>query len=167
MSTVKDGIRIYETDSAGLILTGKFLVSVPTTANVFAPGCILQGCDGKVYTNTGTSASPSFQDINDISTSEIATGAVTLAKLAAGVTPSHVVKYAGTITWSGSGATLATTVTGVASTDVVTATIKTAPTQAAYIKSCALTTDTVTIVLSAANTSNDAVISYQVIRAAA
>ncbi len=97
----------------------------------------------------------------------IANSAVTLAKLASGITPSHVVKYGGKITWSGSGASLATTVTGVASTDIVVATIQTAPTQAAYLVSAAPTTDTVTVTLSAANTSNDAVIAYTVFRAAA
>lgn len=92
---------------------------------------------------------------------------VSLAKLAAGIAPSHIVKYAGNITWSGSGASLATTVTGVAATDIVVATIQTAPTQAAYLVSAAPTTNTITLVLSAANTSNQAVIAYQVLRAAA
>lgn len=92
---------------------------------------------------------------------------VTLAKLAAGITPSHVVKYAGKITWSGSGASLATTIAGVAATDIVVCTIQTAPTQAAYLVSAAPTTDTLTVTLSAANTSNNAVIAYQVLRAAA
>ena len=102
-----------------------------------------------------------------VETAKIKNAQVTLAKLAAGITPSHVVKYAGKITWSGAGASLATTIAGIAATDIVVCTIQTAPTQAAYIKSAAPTTDTLTIVLSAANTANDAVISYQVLRAAA
>ncbi len=102
-----------------------------------------------------------------IGTSDLADGSVTLAKLASGVTPSHVVKYAGNFTWSGSGASKAQTVTGVAATDTVIVTIKTAPTQAAYVVSAAPTTNTITVTLSAANTSNDAVISYTVFRAAA
>ncbi len=77
----------------------------------------------------------------------------------------HPFVKSGTITWSGSGASLATTVTGVLSTDKVFATIRVAPTQAAYIVSVAPTTDTITIVLSAANTSNQAQISYAVMRA--
>ncbi len=104
---------------------------------------------------------------NAVETAKIKDANVTLAKLSAGITPSHVVKYAGKITWSGSGASLATTVTGVAATDIVVATIQTAPTEAAYLVSAAPTTDTITLVLSAANTSNNAVISYQVLRAAA
>jgi len=161
-----EGIIIYTSEpSTGLITFGKFTVAVPTTANKFAAGCILEGNNGKVYTNAGTSASPSFQDINEINSAEIADGAITLAKLATGVKPSHIVKYAGKVTWTGGGATKAVTVTGVAATDIVTASIETAPTEAAYIASVAPTTNTVTITLSTANTSNDAVIAYQVLRA--
>lgn len=104
---------------------------------------------------------------NAVTTVKITDANITLAKLAAGITPSHVVKYAGNITWSGSGASLATTVTGVATTDIVMATIQTVPTQAAYLVSAAPTTNTITLVLSAANTSNNAVIAYTVFRAVA
>lgn len=102
-----------------------------------------------------------------VNTADIADSAVTLTKLAAGVTPSHVAKFAGSITWSGSGATLATTIAGLAATDRVVASIRTAPTQAAYLVSAAPTTNTLTLTLSAANTGNDAVIDYVVFRAAA
>lgn len=69
------------------------------------------------------------------------------------------------VTWSGSGATLAVTVTGAATTDIVFATIQTAPTQAAYLVSAAVSaTNTVTFTLSAANTSNNAVIAYYLVR---
>ncbi len=97
----------------------------------------------------------------------IANSAVTLAKLATGVAPAYVSKFGGKITWSGSGATLATTVTGVAATDIVIATIQTKPTEAAYLVAATPSTNTVTLELSAANTSNDAVIAYQVFRVAA
>jgi hypothetical protein len=92
---------------------------------------------------------------------------VTLDKLAAGVAPSHVAKFGGKITWSGSGASLATTVTGVAATDIVIATVQVKATETSYLVSAAPTTDTITLVLSAANTSNDAVIAYTVFTAAA
>jgi len=73
--------------------------------------------------------------------------------------------FVGNHTWSGSGATSAATVTGVLSTDLVIATIRTKPTQAAYIRGVVPTANTITFELSAANTSNDAVITYQVLRA--
>lgn len=103
---------------------------------------------------------------DEVNTSDIAANAVTLAKLATGITPSHVVKFAGSIAWSGSGTGLAATITGLASTDKVVASIRTAPTQAGYLVSAAPTTNTLTLTLSAANTSNDAVIDYVVFRAA-
>ena len=102
-----------------------------------------------------------------VETAKIKDGNVTLDKLSAEITPSHVVKYAGTITWSGGGASLATTVTGVASTDIVMASFLVNPTEAAYIAKVVPTTNTITVTLSAANTSNDAQISYVVYRAAA
>lgn len=72
--------------------------------------------------------------------------------------------YSGTVTWSGSGATLAATVSGVAATDKVLATIRVKPSQAAYLVRAVPSTNTITFELSAANTSNDAQISYLVLR---
>jgi len=102
-----------------------------------------------------------------VETAKIKNGNVTLAKLSAGITPSHVVKYAGTVTWSGGTASKAVTVTGVAATDIVLASFLVTPTEAAYIAKIVPTTNTITITLSAANTSNDAQISYVVLRAVA
>lgn len=99
--------------------------------------------------------------------SVIGAGAVDLANLAAGITPSHVAKFAGSVTWTGGGASLAETVTGAVAGDIIIATIRSVPTEAAYLVSAAPTTDTVTFTLSAANTSNDAIIDYVVMRAAA
>src|ERR1035437_4507030 len=90
---------------------------------------------------------------------------IDVADLSTGITPSHVVKYAGKITWSGGGASLATTVTGVAATDIVLVTVQTKATETGYVSSAAPTTNVITIVLSTANTSNDAVIAYEVLRA--
>jgi hypothetical protein len=91
-------------------------------------------------------------------------GSVTLAELSAGIAPSHVVKFAGSITASGASATQVATVTGVLATDLVFVTIKS---QAGVIsvKSGAATLNTVTVVGSGAFTNGD-VIGYQVIRAA-
>lgn len=121
------------------------------TAVTAGTGLTGGGTEGSVTLNVG-SGTGITANANDV-------------QIAAGYLPSHIVKYAGKITWSGSGASLATTVTGVASTDIVVATIQTAPTEAAYLVSAAPTTNTVTLVLSAANTSNDAVIAYTVFRA--
>lgn len=84
---------------------------------------------------------------------------------AAAYTFSRYPIYSGTATWSGGGTSLAHTVTGAAATDLVIASIRVVPSQAAYLVSAAPTTNTVTFVLSAANTSNDAQIDYMVLRA--
>jgi hypothetical protein len=102
-----------------------------------------------------------------VTTVKIADANVTLAKLATGIVPSHVAKYAGTITWSGSGAALDTTIAGVAATDHVSCTFRVAPTQAAYIASAIPSAGHLVITLSAANTGNQAQIDYVVFRAAA
>ena len=106
-------------------------------------------------------------DADAVTNAKLADDCVSLEQLDSGIEPSHVVKYAGTITWSGDGASLATTVTGVAATDLVVASFLVAPTQAAYITKIVPTLNTITITLSTANTSNDAKISYVVLRAAA
>ena len=157
-------VDIQLTDETGMAMQVKCLAAnIPSGVVGYAKGCELVATDtGTHYYNTGTAASCTFTSVLTVTA-----GSVALASLAAGITPSHVVKYAGKITWSGSGATLATTVTGVAATDIVIATIQGAPTEAAYIKAVAPTLNTVTITLSAANISNDAVIAYQVLRAAA
>lgn len=102
-----------------------------------------------------------------VTNSDLANGAVSLGKLNAGITPSHIVVFAGEVTWSGGGATLDHTVTGALETDIVIATITAAPTQAAYLKEAAISAgNTLSLELSAANTGNDAVIAYTVLRAA-
>jgi hypothetical protein len=114
-----------------------------------------------------TSVETSMIALDAIDNTLIADNAVSLENLDAALTPSHIVKYAGEVTWTGGGTSIATTVTGVAATDIVMCTIETVPSEAAYIVSCTCSTNTVTTTLSAANTSNDAVIAYVVYRAAA
>lgn len=81
MSRIIDEIEIYE-ESNGLIVKGKALDStIPTTAGRFVPGADILGVDGKLYRNAGTTASPSWQDTDSITTTEIADGAVTNAKV--------------------------------------------------------------------------------------
>ena len=95
----------------------------------------------------------------------IGAGTIVLASLASIISPTRIVKLSGSVTWSGSGATLASSVSGVLSTDLISATISTKPTQAAYLVRATPTTDTITFELQNANTSNDAVIAYTVFRA--
>lgn len=56
-------------------------MTISTAADLFAPGCeAINTGSGKIYKNNGTTASPSWQDVDSIATSEIADGAVTYAK---------------------------------------------------------------------------------------
>ena len=123
--------------------------------------------DGRILVATDGGVGAAALATDAVETAKIKNGSVTLPKLATILQPSHVVKYAGTVTWTGGTDTKAVTVTGVAATDIVLASFLVAPTQAAYIKKIVPTANTITITLSAANTSNDAQISYVVLRAAA
>jgi hypothetical protein len=98
---------------------------------------------------------------------KIADDAVSLEHLDAAITPSHISVYAGEITWTGGLATLAATVTGVAETDIVVASFLTLGTEGTILQGAIASTNTITFTIDTANTSNDAVISYVVFRAAA
>ncbi|MBX9704872.1 MAG: hypothetical protein K5Q00_01345 [Gammaproteobacteria bacterium] len=100
-----------------------------------------------------------------VTTAKILNANVTLAKLAAGITPSHIVKFAGTQANGGGSATITITVTGMLISDLPFVAIQ-ASTNAVSIQKVTPTADTITVLLSgdpgAATT-----LSYQVLRAAA
>lgn len=100
-----------------------------------------------------------------LSTSQIAAGAVTLAKLAAGIAPSHVVKFAGTFTTLGGDAAEAITVTGAAATDIVQVMVKTAGGTPRSIVAAAAATNAINVTMSG-DPSTDHVLQYVVLRAA-
>jgi hypothetical protein len=100
-----------------------------------------------------------------LSSAQLAAGSVTLAKLAPGVTPSHVVKFAGTYTTLGGAATEAQTLTGVAATDIVVATLKAKGATPRTILTTAGTLNTITYVFSG-DPSTDHTVTYVVWRAA-
>jgi len=98
-----------------------------------------------------------------VTTDKIADANVTLAKLAAGIAPSHVVKFAGKDVSAGGSATVVITATGVAASDVVFADIQ-ASANAVNIQKVTPTTNTITVLCSA--DPGAATISYQALRAA-
>jgi hypothetical protein len=100
-----------------------------------------------------------------VETAKILNANVTLAKLAAGITPSHVVKYAAQYTTTGGAAAEAITVNGVAATDLVFVQLKDNGTNNVSVVTAAATLNTVTVTFSA-DPGADAVIYYQVLRAA-
>ncbi len=176
---VTDLILIYATDGEGFYTrnaTTNSFVANPAGAGLsqtLPSGDIFVGSAGNIATGvapSGDIASISNAGLvtianNAITTAKILNANVTLAKLAAGITPSHVVKFAGKVANGGGSATIALTVTGVLSTDVVFAAVQ-ASTNAVSVQKVTPTTDTITVLLSgdpgAATT-----ISYEALRVAA
>jgi hypothetical protein len=94
----------------------------------------------------------------------IAANAVELGMLAAGITPSHVARFAGKHAYGGGGTSDAATIAGVVAGDIVIATIE-AATNACYLAKAVPTTDTVTFHFSA-DPGASTVVSYTVFNAA-
>lgn len=103
---------------------------------------------------------------NAVVTANILNANVTLAKLAAGITPSHIVKFAGQVTTAGGDAAEAITVTGAAATDLAFVQIVDDGTANVTVVNAVVTTNTLTVTFSG-DPGNDAVINYQILRAAA
>jgi hypothetical protein len=122
---------------------------------------ILVGSAGGVATSVAMTG-----DVTISNTGVTAIGAtkVTLAMLAAGITPSHVIKFAGKEANGGGSATIAITVTGVLTTDVVFAQVE-ASTAAVSVQKVTPTADTITVLLSG-DPGAATVISYEALRAA-
>lgn len=136
-------------------------------------GNILVGSAGNVPTAVAMSgdatiiASGALTIANDaITTAKILNSNVTLAKLASGITPSHVIKYAAAaVASTGGSATMAKTVSGVLSTDVVHVTLRAVGGTPRTIITAIPSTDTITIVWSG-DPSTDHTYDYSVMRAA-
>lgn len=102
---------------------------------------------------------------NAITTAKILAANVTLAKLAAGITPSSIVKFDGKASNGGGSATVTITATGVLSTDRVFAQVE-ASTNAVTVQKVTPTADTVTVLLSG-DPGAATVISWMALRTAA
>ena len=159
------------TNNSGYVVFGECTGTPPTTASTFAHGCLLIQSDSgtgekAIFENVGSTAVPSWDAVGSINATDIAAGAVTLAKLASGVAPSHIVKYAGTFTTAGGDASEAITVTGAAATDIVSVTVKTAGATPRSIVAATAATNAINVTLSG-DPSTDHVLQYVVFRAAA
>lgn len=103
---------------------------------------------------------------NSLVAGDLTAGSVTLAKLASGVSPSHVAKFAGTFTTAGGDTAETITVTGALATDIVVVTVKTVGASPTTITAAAANTDAIDVTM-AADPSTDHVLQYVVFRAAA
>jgi hypothetical protein len=136
-------------------------------------GNILVGSVGTVPTSVAMSgdatiiASGALTIANDaITTVKILNANVTLAKLASGITPSHVIKFANQVTTVGGAATEAFTVTGAAAaTDRAFVQVVNNGTGNVTVLEAVVTDNTLTITFSA-DPQNDTVFNYQLIRVA-
>ena len=99
-----------------------------------------------------------------ITTVKILNANVTLAKLAAGITPSHVVKFAGKHSYGGGGTTTQASVPGVVAGDIVIASIQ-GSTNTVALGKAAPGTDVIDFTFSA-DPGAATVVSYSVLRAA-
>jgi hypothetical protein len=102
---------------------------------------------------------------DSVTTAKILNANVTLAKLASGITPSHVVKFAGTFTTAGGDAAESISVPGALGTDIVAVTVKTAGASPASVVAAAAGTDAIAVTMSA-DPDTDHVLQYVVYRAA-
>lgn len=100
-----------------------------------------------------------------VTNAKIADNAVSLENLDSGVTPSHVIRFAGQPTTAGGAAAEAITVTGAAATDLAFVQMVDDGTNDVTIVNAVVTTNTLTVTFSA-DPGNDAVINYQIINAA-
>lgn len=164
------------------LANGAFQVIADSTGSVVAPvvpgditltsGHLLVGSAGNEATDVAVSGDATLVAsgaltiaANAITTAKILNANVTLAKLSAGITPSHVVKFAGTSPAYGGGGTTSTiTVTGALASDVVTAVIR-ASTNPVSVAKATLSADLITIEYSA-DPGADTTIDYSVLRAA-
>ena len=115
--------------------------------------------------DAGTVSVVSYGPAGAVGTANIQANAVTLAKLASGITPSHIVKYAAEYTTTGGSASEAITVAGVLATDLVFVQVKNDGTNNRTVLQAAATLNTITVTFSG-DPGADLVLYYQVLRAA-
>lgn len=124
---------------------------------------ILVGSAGNVATAVAMSGDVA---ISNTGATTIQAGAIDLAMLSAGITPSHVVKFAGQPTTVGGAAAEAFAVPGVLATDLAYVQMVDQGTNTVTALIAVCTVDTLTVTFSG-NPGNDAVFNYQILRAAA
>lgn len=101
-----------------------------------------------------------------VTNAKLADDAVSLENLDAGITPSHIVVFAGQPTTVGGAASEAFTVTGAAATDLAFVQVVDDGTAGVTVLQAVVTTNTLTVTFSA-NPGADTIINYQLLRAAA
>jgi hypothetical protein len=171
LPTVVGNLAMFDSIGGNLADSGIAAADVMTSA--LADGHIFVGSAGGVATDVAMSgdativASGALTIANNaITTAKILNANVTLAKLAAGITPSHVIKFANQVTTVGGAAAEAFTVTGaVGATDRAFVQVVDNGTGNVTALQAVVTDDTLTVTFSA-DPQNDTIINYQIIRVA-
>lgn len=162
--------------SAGVIVNADINASAAIAYSKLAAltsGNILVGSVGNVATSVVMSGDATIVAsgaltiaANAITTAKILNANVTLAKLAAGITPSAVIKFNSQVTTVGGAAAEAFTVTGaLAASDRAFVQVVDNGTSNVTVLQAVVTNDTLTVTFSA-DPGNDVIINYQIIRAA-
>jgi len=149
-----DGTTLYQVDSIDRLSATVTLVTVSSlalvgTANIQDDAVTTVKLDDDAVTNA-----------------KLADDAVSLENLDDGIAPSHVVKYADSVTSTGGNATEAFTVTGALATDLPQVTMVDNGSNDVAVLQAAVSADTLTVTFDA-DPGNDAIISYSLLRASA
>jgi len=123
---------------------------------------ILVGSAGNVPTAVAMSGDVA---ISNAGVTTIQAASIDLAMLSAGITPSHVIKFAGQPTTVGGAAAEAFAIPGVLATDLAFVQVVDDGTGNVTVLQAVCTVDTLTVTFSA-NPGNDTIFNYQIIRAA-
>ena len=129
-------------------------------------GTVIIDSDGTTNDLADGSVTTAKLAADAVTNAKLADTAVSLENLDSGVAPSHVVKFAANYTTTGGAAAEAITVTGALATDIPFVMLQDDGTNNVSVLSAAVTADTLTVTFSG-DPSNDTVISYQLLRAAA
>lgn len=143
------------------------LSSTLTSAHIFVGNGSNVATDVAVSGDLSLANTGAFTIANDaVTTAKILNANVTMAKLATGISASHIVKFAGQPTTVGGAAAEVITVTGALNTDLAFVQMVDNGTNNVTVVSAAVTADTLTVTFSA-DPGNDAIINYQILRATA
>jgi hypothetical protein len=167
VTAISAGVIVNADINSGAAIAFSKLAALPS-------GQLLVGSAGTVPTAVALSgdatlvASGALTIANNaITTAKILNANVTLAKLAAGITPSAIIKFNSQVTTVGGAAAEAFVVTGaLAASDRAFVQVVDNGTNNVTVLQAVVTNDTLTVTFSA-DPGNDAVINYQLIRAAA
>jgi len=146
---IGDLIWCAGSDAGAWVRITAIVPNVTTSQDVFPPGSV----------NTADLADDA------VTNPKIDDDAVSLENLDAGITPSHLIRFAGQHTTAGGAADEAITVTGAAATDLAFVQMVDDGTSNVTIVDAVVTTDTLTVTFSG-DPGNDTIVNYQLINAA-